>query len=138
MTAGDTRTLVERYVAAFNSDAMDAAGDLVSEDYVQHGAASPVVGIDGFKRRHVWVRTAFPDYKGTIDALIVEGDTAALRYTAKGTHNGPFLGVQPTGKKVSYSGMTFLRIAHGRIVEEWLCFDGLGLIQQLGASRAGG
>jgi len=138
MTGGKIRTLVERYVALFDNDAMDAVGDLVSEDYVQHGAASPVIGIAGFERRHVWVRTAFPDYRGTIDALIVEGDIAALRYTGKGTHKGLFLGVQPTGKKVSYSGMAFLRIADGRVAEEWLCFDGLGLMQQLGANRGGG
>ncbi len=136
MTAEETRTLVRRYVELFNSDTVEAVGDLVAADYVLHGVAGvagDVRGIDGFKRRVVGLRAGFPDYHATVDAVIVEGDTAAVRYSGQGTHTGPFRGLTPTGKQIAYSGMVFVRIAANRITEEWLCWDALGVMQQLGA-----
>ena len=132
----EKRTLVRRYFELFNRDALEAAGAIVSADFVLHGAAGAatnVVGVDGFRRRVAGLRAAFPDYHATIEAVIVEGDIAGVRYSGQGTHKGPFRGLTPTGKQIAYSGMTFLRIAADRIAEEWLCWDALGVMQQLGA-----
>jgi steroid delta-isomerase-like uncharacterized protein len=140
MAADETRTLVGRYLELFNSDALEAVGDLVAVDYLLHGAAGAAIdvqGVDGFKRRVAGLRAAFPDYHATVDAVIVEGDTAAVRYSGQGTHKGPFRGLTPTSKQISYSGMFFLRIAANRIAEEWLCWDALGVMQQLGALPSG-
>jgi predicted ester cyclase len=68
--------------------------------------------------------------------LIAEGDKVAARLTARGTHNGDFQGIRPTGKPISFTGMRFYRLVGGRIAEEWANFDSLGLMQQLGAAPA--
>ena len=136
MATDEKRTLVRRYFELFNSGALEVVRDLVAADYVLHGAAGAaldVQGVDGFIRRVAGLRAAFPDYHATVDAVIVEGDTAGVRYSGQGTHRGLFRGLTPTGKQIAYSGMVFLRIAANRIAEEWLCWDALGVMQQLGA-----
>jgi steroid delta-isomerase-like uncharacterized protein len=140
MAAEENRILARRYLELFNSDALEAVGDLIAADYVLHGAAGAAIdvrGIDGFKRRVAGLRAAFPDYHATAEAVIVEGDTAAVRYSAHGTHRGPFRGHPATGKEIAYSGMSFVRIVAHRLAEEWLCWDALGVMQQLGALPSG-
>ena len=77
-------------------------------------------------------RTAFPDLRMTIDHLIGEGDLVALDYTATGTHDGPLLGIPPTGKKVTVRGMGLYRLREGKLVEQWGVNDIASLLQQLG------
>jgi predicted ester cyclase len=64
--------------------------------------------------------------------LVAEGDTVAVRVTMTATHLGPFLGVEPTGRRVRYEGMDFFRFEDGKMVEHWTSTDDLGLMQQLG------
>ena len=77
-------------------------------------------------------RTAFPDLTYTIHEEIAEGDLVMTRFSATGTQKGPFLTVSPTGRTVSYTGMDLNRIEKGRIVESWVNYDALGLLQQIG------
>jgi predicted ester cyclase len=63
---------------------------------------------------------------------LAEGDLVMTRFFAQGTHLGPFLGAAPTGRKVSYGGMDLNRIKGGKIVESWVNYDALGLLQQVG------
>lgn len=58
------------------------------------------------------------------------------RYTGRGTHRGEFLGVAPTGREVTISGVTIFRLREGRLVEGWDYYDGLGLLRHLGADRS--
>ena len=67
---------------------------------------------------------------------MVEGDRAALRYRLQGTHRGPYLGVPPTGLGFGVEGLTLLRLAHGRVVEEWHSPTELAILRQLGAVHA--
>ena len=64
--------------------------------------------------------------------MIAEGDKVAVRFTARGTHKGEFLGIPPTGKQVAWAGINIYRVASGKIAETWQLSDGLGLMQQLG------
>jgi predicted ester cyclase len=82
---------------------------------------------------------AFPRYEIVVDQMIAEGDLVALRGTFRGTHRGPFAGIQATGCQASAGLMIFYRIQGGRIVEHWMQFDTAGLIAQLqeaGEARA--
>ncbi len=79
----------------------------------------------------VW-RAAFPDFGIAIEELVAEGDTVAVRSTLHGTHQGEFLGVPPTGRRMAVAGMEFYRLAEGRIIERWAMVDLPGLLQQLG------
>ena len=76
--------------------------------------------------------SAFPDLHSTIDQLIAEGDIVAGRMTTTGTHRGEFMGIPPTGKRVTFSEIHIVRIADGKAVEHWGNSDDLGMMQQLG------
>ena len=76
--------------------------------------------------------TAFPDLHFTIEDLIAEGGTVVVRFTTRGTHQGTLMGIPPTGKQVSGTGMFIDRIVNGKGVEQWFNSDILGLLQQLG------
>lgn len=88
---------------------------------------------EGVKQYHAQYFQAFPDMHLTIDYMIAEGDWVAVRYTGRGTHQGELMGIPSTGKQVTASAVLTLRIMDGRIVEDWLDGDKLGLLQQLGA-----
>jgi steroid delta-isomerase-like uncharacterized protein len=76
--------------------------------------------------------TAFPDYHVTIEDVVSEGDKVVVRYTARGTHRGVFLGAAPTGRTVAYQGVDILRFVDGQIVERWNCHDRLSWMRQVG------
>jgi predicted ester cyclase len=75
---------------------------------------------------------AFPDLRWTIETMIAEGDLVAVHYTGRGTHQGDLMGIPPTGKQATASAVLILQIEDGKIVEDWLEGDKLGLLQQLG------
>lgn len=76
---------------------------------------------------------AFPDGRWTIEDQVAEGDKVVTRFSFTGTHQGEFMGIAPTGKRVTTSGMVIDRIVEGKIVEEREEWDALGMMQQLGA-----
>jgi steroid delta-isomerase-like uncharacterized protein len=65
--------------------------------------------------------------------VIGEDDLVATRWTVSGTHEAEFFGVPATGKRVTSEGMNFYRLSNGKVTEVWTQFDGVGLMQQLGA-----
>jgi predicted ester cyclase len=78
-------------------------------------------------------RAAFPDARITVEQQLAEGDLVATRWSGRGTHDGELMGVSPTGKQVTVSGLTISRLEGGKIVEEFQNWDTLGMLQQLGA-----
>jgi len=75
---------------------------------------------------------AFPDMYHRIEDIIAKGDRVIVRTTNRGTHKGEIMGVPPSGKEIVYSVIDICRFENGKIVEEWVEFDSLGLMQQLG------
>lgn len=88
---------------------------------------------EGYKQTVTEPFAAFADVHSVAEDLVAEGDKVAIRWSWGGTHTGEFMGVAPTGKQVTITGISILRIAGGKIVEEWGEMDNLGLMQQLGA-----
>lgn len=78
-------------------------------------------------------RNAIPDLHLEIEDIIVgdRGEKATFSWSGSGTHEGELMGVAPTGKQVNSSGHTFLRLENGKIAEEWVQWDNLGLLQQI-------
>jgi steroid delta-isomerase-like uncharacterized protein len=107
--------------------------ELYASDYVPHslppGFSSDREGVKQYHRQYF---QAFPDMHLTVEGMIAEGDWVAVHYTGRGTHHGELMGIPPTGKQVTASAVLTLRIVDGRIVEDWLDGDKLGLLQQLG------
>ncbi len=75
---------------------------------------------------------AFPDAVWSIEDLIAADDKVIVRFVLRGTHEGEFMGIPPTGNKVEVGGINIMRIENGKIVEDWEDFDALGWLQQLG------
>lgn len=86
----------------------------------------------GLKQTNIMIRSAFSDHRSTVEDLVAEGDTIAWRWTFAGKHTGEIMGIPPTGKYVTMSGIVFDRFEGGRIVERWDQADALTLMQQLG------
>ena len=109
--------------------------ELVAQDYVAHDPTQtePIQGRDGFKQWVGMYHSAFEDATVTIDDQIAEGDQVVTRWTGRGTHTGELMGIAPTGKEVTVSGMTISRLAGGKIAEEWELMDALGMLVQFGA-----
>jgi len=118
---------------AFNVGNLEVVDEVLAPDHHTHitigGAPN---GPQGLKLMIAIYRTAFPDLLCTVDDEIVEGDRVAARWTMRGTHKGPFLGNQPTGRPVEIQGMIFARLEKGRMVEDWTLIDQMGILQQIG------
>ena len=115
----------------------DLMEELAAADVVAHGIAGPddvAHGIDaGFRPMYRTLRGAFPDIHFTVEEAIASGDLVALRWTMRGTHRGDDLGMRATGNAVVVTGMTFVRMADGKIAEGWNNWDMMGLLRQIGA-----
>ena len=105
--------------------------ELVAPDYVYHGPFGEM-DLEGVKPLYTAFLTAFPDAHVVVEDLIAEGDKVVARFTMRGTHQGEFIGISPTGKQVSWTGIEIARIEDDKLVEGWVSSDYLGLLQQLG------
>lgn len=139
MTAQRNKTIVRRFVEEFqNGGNESAAEELLAADFVDH---SPFPGVspdrEGVKRLFAALRQAFPDLRARIHDQLAEKDRVATRKTFRGTHRGEFLGIAPTGRSVSFDVIDVVRVADGRIAEQWNVIDLMGLLQQIGPRPRG-
>ncbi len=89
-------------------------------------------GVAGVKAFFGMFRDAFPDATITIDQMVCEGEWVAVATTTTGTHSGtPLLGVGPTGRTISFTGVDMVRVKDGLIVEHRGLTDTVGLLRQL-------
>ncbi len=91
-----------------------------------------VGGPEEWKRRVANLLTAFPDVQIIQEELIAEGDQVVERWTIRGTHQSTFMGIPPTGKYITYTGIDIFRIVDGKLVLVGQSVDRLGMMQQLG------
>jgi steroid delta-isomerase-like uncharacterized protein len=137
--SADTKAIARRFLEeAFNSGNLDVVDELVAPEFVNHDAAlpEPGVGIEAAKASITGYREAFPDLRLTIEQQLAEGEYVTTRWSARGTHQGNLMGMAPTGKQATVTGITIDRIVDGRFVESWTNWDTLGLMQQLGVIPA--
>jgi predicted ester cyclase len=133
------KAVVRRWMEeAWSRGNLGVLDEIIAPDYVLHGAADPDTppGPTGAKRMTAAFRRAFPDLQGAIEDLIAEGDRVVCRWSARATHRGPFAGVAPTNRPVTFTGVEIVRLVDGKIVEGWDEVDLLGLLLQLGATVA--
>ena len=129
----ENKTLVQRWFSeVWNEGRADAIDEMLADDAVIHGLGANLQGPAEFKRFHSAYRNAYPDVTIDVDDLVAEGDMVAVRWSAIGTHRGDGLGFPATGRRAQFTGMVFVRIKDGRLVEGWNNFDQLGMLQQLG------
>ncbi|MGE3799181.1 MAG: ester cyclase, partial [Thermomicrobiales bacterium] len=107
---------------------------LVAEDVIDHNAfPGQAPGREGMGDILVAFRAAFPDLTLTNNDIVVGTDRVVLRWTAVGTHEGELMGIPPSGAVVTMTGIDILRVEDGLVVERWGEYNGLQLMQQIGA-----
>lgn len=128
------RTLIQD---GWNGRHLDDLEKLLSKNYVEHNPSLPVElqkGLEGARASMTAFQTAFPDMRATIDEITAEGDRVTCRWTMTGRNDGPFMGLAPTNRPASITGISTYRIERDRIAEGWTNGDMLGLLQQIGAA----
>jgi steroid delta-isomerase-like uncharacterized protein len=139
MSTQENKALVRRYAQELlNQNNLDLFEEMFAPDFVQYGAApDQVSGVEDLKQFFVMLRSGFPDFQVTIEDLFAaEGDKVVLRFVFRGTHEGEFTGIAPTGKQVTMAGIDIFRIGEGKIVGLWNQEDVLGMMHQIGAVPA--
>ena len=125
MSTEANREIERRVTAALNARDWAALNEVMAPELAAGFATDPFL-------------EAFPDIEIVIDDQFAEGDRVANRWRDIGTHTGTFMGIAPTGKRVSFTGISIDRIAGGKVVESWINWDELGLLRQLGATTLPG
>jgi len=126
------KVVIRRFVEeAFTKRNLAIFDTLVAPDLQINGRQ---VGRDAFRQsvadlHHVWA-----DLRTDIRLMVAEGDLVATYLAGSGTQVGPFAGIQPTGRRVHWDGMTISRIENGKIQERWSVFDWDEVFRQLTAA----
>ena len=139
MAAEHNKALTVRFVEElFNRGNMGIVGEIFAPDFIEREQLPPGIpnGREGVKVLTTMLRSAFPDFKATIDDILAEGDKVVIRMTWSGTQKGEFMSVPATGKRVSFGVIDIIRITNGKLVEHWGQMDSMSLMQQLGAIPA--
>ena len=145
MTAEENKTIARRLQEeVFGQGNLELADELLDElvasDYVSHAPGDPEQrrGMENIKHIVRTYRSAFPDLTYTVEEQVAEGDMVVRRWTARGTHEGELMGTAPSGNAIEVSGMSMDRISGGKIVEDWVNWDALEMLQQIGALSQSG
>jgi predicted ester cyclase len=116
-----------------NGGNLAVADELVAPNFVNHeGPSGKDLGTESMRGLATMLRTAFPDLHFEIEDLVAEGDTVAGRLTMSGTHEGPLMGMPPTGRTVRQDHMHFVHFRDGRAVEHWGVKDDVTMMRQPG------
>ena len=135
MSADDNKALVGHFYEQLDAKNFDVYDGACSPGFLSHfpGSDAPQKANDR-KQIFTLFYDAFPDLRHSIEDMIAEGDTVAVRLTVRGTHQSKFMNIPPTGGPIEFTAMHFYRIADGKLAEEWANFDSLGLVKQLSAN----
>jgi steroid delta-isomerase-like uncharacterized protein len=134
MSEGNKNAVRRLFEEVWNKGNLPLADELFAPTYIHHDASTPDVGRgpEGEKKRATLYRTAFADLRLTVEDIVAEGETVVARWSCRGAHKGDLSGIAPTGKQINITGVSVARFANGKIVEGWVNWDALGLMQQLG------
>ena len=133
MTIEENKALVWRYIHI--SEDFNRADEILAPDFVDHAHPEFRPGPEDLKQNLIDFYNAFPDASITVEEMIGEGDIIAFRFILRGTHTRPFGKIASTGKEIVWTGMDFVRIRNGKVVELWSNQDTLGMLRQLDVLR---
>jgi predicted ester cyclase len=140
MSAKKNKKIVRRYYEEIvNTGNVEGIEEFISEQYAEvHDDKRRTVGIEGAKEHIHGVRQTYADLCLSIERQIAEGEWVATCITARGTHQGSWLGIEPTGRSVAFTGVNVDRVVGGRIVEHGGAANMLGPLLEIGAVRVAG
>ena len=118
MSTEENKAIVRRFLEALDKQNFDALRE--------HPGLYQTV------ERQPLIRASFPDLRTTVEHQVAEGDTVATRATLRGTHLGPFMGVAPTSKQLTWSLLLMDQVVDGKIVLHHANADWIGVLVKLG------
>ncbi|HMD90068.1 MAG TPA: ester cyclase [Anaerolineaceae bacterium] len=134
MTTESNKSVLRNLLTAFEKGDTENVGKYFAANWVNHDPSlPPMEGLEGAKQLiNLW--SAFSNRKVTVEDSLAEGDRVAMRFSIDGTHTGAFMGIAPTGKKIHVTASGIFRVVDGKATDNWVNFDAMGLLQQLGAA----
>jgi steroid delta-isomerase-like uncharacterized protein len=138
MSIEENKAKVRRFFEELlSTDNFAVADEILSPDFRFYFAGSPVaMDHESYMEFLVARRAAFPDRRFIVEDMIGEGDKVSARFTMRGTHKGEFRGIAPSGTELTMTGIDMIRISEGKLVEDRVEVDQLGMMQQLGAETS--
>ena len=139
MSTEQNKAIVQRWVeGGWNQGNLALVDELFTADYMIHDPQSPNFpgGHAAFKQFVTNLRSGFPDIHVTIEDMLAEDDKVVWRWRITGTHNADLMGIPPTGRPVNMTGIVFSRFAFGKWAEDYVNWDTLGMLQQIGVVPA--
>ncbi|HEY3335819.1 MAG TPA: ester cyclase [Candidatus Limnocylindrales bacterium] len=131
------KAVVRRFIdEVFLAGSASAVDELTTADFAAHTFGPAPIGRDGLKEAIERVSAALADERMRVDDLVAEGDRVAVRMTASATQVGPFMGMEPSGRRYEIGEIHWFRLRDGRVAEHWHQADFLGMRRQLGAADA--
>jgi predicted ester cyclase len=140
MSTSNNKLLIRLYIEeVINTENVDKIDQFISPEYVEvYEDKRFPLGIKGAKEHILGVRQTYPDLTLTVERQIAEGEWVATSITVRGTHKGVWLGIKPTGKVLTFSGVNIDRVVNGRIVEHGGAANMLEPLLRAGAIRVEG
>jgi predicted ester cyclase len=134
MTTETNKSVIRTMLQSFEKGDTKNVDKYFASNWVNHDPSlPPMKGLEGAKQLiSLW--GAISNVKVTIEDSVAEGDRVAMRFTITGTQTGSFMGIAPTGKKINVIASGIFRVVDGKATDNWVNFDALGLLQQLGAA----
>ena len=140
-TLENNKRLVYRFLdECWNGGNLELVPELIAGHCRFHDSAFPhmVAGVNSMQHHIERCRRAFPDFKLTITDTIAEGSEVVVHWTLSGTQRGDFLGMPPTNANALIAGTSIYRIADGKVEEQWVDWNLMSLIEQLGLRQSAG
>jgi steroid delta-isomerase-like uncharacterized protein len=137
LNLSDNVETITRFERAFRAGDQAAIDELCDPSLVDHNPApdqEPTLG--GFKQKVAGYKAIFPDLEEDLQDIVASGDTVATRWVVTASQQQEFMGIPASGQTIRVEGMNFYRLNDGRVTDIWTQFDGVGMMQQLGAIPA--
>ena len=137
----ENKTIVRQlYEEVWNKRRLELVEEIISPSHALHdpNLTDSAIGPEAYKRQVTRFVTAFPDLRLNVEDVFGEKDKLAVAWTISGTHKGEYMGIPSTNKKVSVDGITIHHIVNGKIMDSYVSWDALGMMQQLGVATLPG
>jgi predicted ester cyclase len=133
MTTESNVSVISNLLSLFEKGDTENVDKYFASNWVNHDPSlPPMSGLEGAKQL-IGLWSAISNRKVRIEDSISEGDRAAIRFTISGTQTGSFMGIAPTGKSINVTASGIFKVVDGKVTDNWVNFDALGMLQQLGA-----
>ncbi len=139
MSTDENKTVFQKLIELQEHGDLKTGDQVIAPNWANHDESpQPLRGLEGFKLLTKGFRSAFSDIRLEIEDMLAEGDKVAACWRFRGTNSGGFLGMPPTGKAVDIKATGIFRVVDGKVTDNWVNLDFLGLMHQLGVVPAPG